>query len=86
MADTAAQFADHPALKRPKVTEREPLHWNQLKFGETAPSVSELALKDINLADPELWRQGRIGIALPVCAEKIRCIGQKRASLAGSGH
>jgi len=34
MADTAAQFANHPALERPKVTEREPLHWNQLKFGE----------------------------------------------------
>ena len=57
MADTAAQFANHPALERPKVTEREPLHWNQLKFGQAIPPASELKLEEINLADPELWRR-----------------------------
>ena len=55
MADTA-QFNDHPALERPKPTEREPLHWNQLKFGEKIPPASELKIEDINLVDPELWR------------------------------
>ncbi len=57
MADTAAEFANHPALERPKVTEREPLHWNQLKFGQAIPPASELKLEEINLADPELWRR-----------------------------
>lgn len=55
MADTA-NFQDHPALKRPKPTEREPLHWNQLTYGAPIPPVSDLKLEDINLADPELWR------------------------------
>ena len=56
MADTA-QFMDHPALKRPSPTPREPLHWNQLEFGETPKAASEVKLEDINMADPELWRQ-----------------------------
>lgn len=55
MADTA-HLNDHPALKRPKPTETEPLHWNQLKFGEKIPPASELKLENINVADPELWR------------------------------
>ena len=56
MADTAAQFSNHPAMKRPKPSQREPLHPNQLKFGDPIPPACEIKIEDINLADPELWR------------------------------
>jgi len=55
MADTATIV--HPALVRPKVTEREPMHERNLRFGEAPPAASELELSDLNLADAELWRQ-----------------------------
>ena len=57
MADTTAQLSDHPALQRPQITEREALHWNQLKFGEAPVPASELDINLINMADPEMWRQ-----------------------------
>ena len=57
MADTAAQFSNHPAMKRPQPSERPELHWNQLKLNEEIKPASEISLENLNLADPELWRQ-----------------------------
>ena len=56
MADTTTIA---PALQRPRVTPREPLFPTNYHYGETIPPASSLKLEDINLADPELWRQGR---------------------------
>ena len=57
MADTATTI--HPALERPKVTPREPMFPTSYRFDADIPPASDLKVEDINLADPELWRQGK---------------------------
>ena len=59
MAADTAQTIDHPALQRPKVTEREPLHPGYLRLGEEVPPASELDMETLDLVDPEVWRQGK---------------------------
>ena len=56
MADTA-QKIEH-GLERPKITPREPLHETYLEFGAEVPAASDVSLEDINIVDPEIWRQG----------------------------
>lgn len=58
MADTA-QNIDHPALERPVLTEREPLHPGYLRIGDTVPPASELDIETLDLIDSEVWRQGK---------------------------
>ena len=59
MAADTFSFENHPALGRPKVTPREPMHPGYTPtFGEVRPA-SELALETLDVVDPEMWRQGK---------------------------
>ncbi len=57
MADTIHTLPH--TLTRPKVTPREPLHPGYLEVGAEVPPASELSLENLNLVDPEIWRQGK---------------------------
>ncbi|MEL7480460.1 MAG: cytochrome P450 [Pseudomonadota bacterium] len=57
MADTAT--LKQSALKRPEVKFREKLFETNYDFGADIPPASEISLDDINMADAELWRQGK---------------------------
>ena len=59
MAADSVRLADHPALQRPKLTRRDPLHPGYLEMDAPVPPASELALEDIDLVDGEIWRQGK---------------------------
>jgi len=48
---------DH-GLERPKITRREPLHPGYLHFGETVPDAYSVPIDQLNITDPEIWRQG----------------------------
>lgn len=56
MADTAQ--LTHPALERPKLTHRDPLHPGYLERDEAVPPASEVNLETMDIVDPEIWRQG----------------------------
>jgi cytochrome P450 len=58
-ADTVHQI-DHPALERPKVSDREPLHPGYLNIGEAVPPASSLDLETLDLVDGEIWRQNKM--------------------------
>ncbi len=59
MAADTFSFENHPALERPKVTPREPMHPGYTPtFGEVRPA-SELPLETLDVVDPEMWRQGK---------------------------
>lgn len=59
MAADTFTFDNHPALQRPKVTPREPMHPGYVPtFGEVPPA-SELDLATLDVVDPEVWRQGK---------------------------
>jgi cytochrome P450 len=59
MAADTFSFENHPALERPKVTPREPMHPGYTPtFGDVRPA-SELALETLDVVDPEMWRQGK---------------------------
>ncbi|MCU0732619.1 MAG: cytochrome P450 [Hyphomonas sp.] len=59
MAADTFSFANHPALQRPKVTPREPMHPGYTPtFGEVPPA-SSLNLETLDVVDPEMWRQGK---------------------------
>lgn len=60
MPADSAHFDNHPALIRPKLTEREPLHPGYLQMGETVPPASELDLETLDVVDSEVWRQGKV--------------------------
>ncbi|MEL6258444.1 MAG: cytochrome P450 [Pseudomonadota bacterium] len=53
-ADTA--FALHPALKRPEISDREPLHPSYLREGDTIPKAADLDLETLDLLDAYIWR------------------------------
>ena len=55
MADTATLV--HPALQRPAVTPRDPIHESSFEFGADIPPASEIDLATLDFIDPELWRQ-----------------------------
>lgn len=57
MADSAGKIAHE--VKRPKLTPREPLHPGYLEFGGTVTPAADVNLADIDIVDPELWRQGK---------------------------
>ena len=59
MAADTLSFVGHPALQRPKVTAREPLHPGYLESGQEVPPAGALELDNLNLVDPEVWRQGK---------------------------
>jgi cytochrome P450 len=59
MAADTFSFENHPALKRPKVSHREPLFPGNLATGDTVKPASELPLETLCLVDPEVWRQGK---------------------------
>ncbi|WP_300998415.1 cytochrome P450 [Hyphomonas sp.] len=59
MAADTVSFVNHPALQRPKVTEREPLHPHNARFGAEIPPAGEIDLSTLDLIDGELWRQGK---------------------------
>ncbi|MEM6536051.1 MAG: cytochrome P450, partial [Pseudomonadota bacterium] len=56
MADTLHRL-DHE-LDRPRVTPRPPLHERYLEFGGAVPDARDVGLDDLNITDPEIWRQG----------------------------
>jgi len=56
MADTV-QTISH-GLERPIITPREPMHPSYLDFGGTVPPADSVSIEDINIIDPEIWRQG----------------------------
>jgi cytochrome P450 len=56
MAADTVQSVDHPALLRPKVTPREPMHPGYYEFDAAIPPASALG-PDMDIVDPELWRQ-----------------------------
>jgi len=59
MAADTFSFENHPALERPKITPREPMHPGYTPtFGEVKPA-SELDLATLDVVDPEMWRQGK---------------------------
>jgi len=59
MAADTFSFANHPALERPKITPREPMHPGYTPtFGHVKPA-SELDLATLDVVDPEMWRQGK---------------------------
>ena len=59
MAADTFSFANHPALERPKITPREPMHPGYTAtFGHVKPA-SELDLATLDVVDPEMWRQGK---------------------------
>ncbi len=59
MAADTFSFENHPALERPTVTPREPMHPGYTEtFGDVRPA-SELALETLDVVDPEMWRQGK---------------------------
>lgn len=59
MAADTFSFDNHPALERPKITLREPMHPGYTPtFGEVKPA-SELDLATLDVVDPEMWRQGK---------------------------
>ncbi len=57
MAADTISLVDHPALQRPKVSEREPMHPGYLRIGEPVPPASSLDLATLDVVDPEIWRQ-----------------------------
>ena len=59
MAADTFSFENHPAMERPKVTPREPMHPGYTEtYGEVKPA-SELDLATLDVVDPEVWRQGK---------------------------
>jgi cytochrome P450 len=58
-ADTVHQI-DHPALERPVVSDRDPLHEGYLRVGEEVPPASSLDLKTLDVVDGEIWRQNKM--------------------------
>jgi hypothetical protein len=48
MAADTVHSIDHPALERPKVSDREPLHEGYLRVGEEVPPASSLDLKTLD--------------------------------------
>jgi hypothetical protein len=56
MADTMTKIAHN--LERPHITPREPMHPGYLEFGQAVPDAATTSLDDINIVDPEIWRQG----------------------------
>ena len=60
MAADTVRLIDHPALERPKVSEREPLHPGYLNVGDPVPPASELDLATMDIVDPEIWRQNKM--------------------------
>ncbi len=59
MAADTFSFENHPALERPKVTPREPMHPGYAEtYGPVKPA-SELDLETLDVVDPEVWRQGK---------------------------
>lgn len=60
MAADTVHSIDHPALERPTVSDREPLHENYLRVGEEVPPASSLDLKTLDLVDGEIWRQNKM--------------------------
>jgi hypothetical protein len=59
MAADTFSFENHPALERPKITPREPMHPGYTEtFGEVKPA-SELDLETLDVVDPEMWRQAK---------------------------
>ena len=77
MAADTVHLTDHPALQRPKLTRRDPLHPGYLEMDAPVPPASELKLEDIDVVDGELWRQGKdVG--------PLRALAQRRSSPLGS--
>lgn len=60
MAADTVHLLDHPALKRPKISHRDPLFEGYLEIGQPAPPASELPLSELHPEDPELWRQQKM--------------------------
>ena len=60
MAADTVHSIDNPALERPKVSDRDPLHEGYLRVGEEVPPASDLDLKTLDLVDPEIWRQNKM--------------------------
>ena len=58
MADTVTNPA-HP-LTRPKLSYREPSYPGYLERGDPVKPAAELSLKQIDLADQEIWRQNKM--------------------------
>ncbi|MEO1474382.1 MAG: cytochrome P450, partial [Pseudomonadota bacterium] len=56
MADTIHTI-EH-GLQRPKITKRAPLHERYLEFGADVPDAYSVDISDMNITDPEIWRQG----------------------------
>ena len=46
-------------LERPHITPRPPLHELYAEFGGHIPHAHEVSLADLNITDPEVWRQGK---------------------------
>jgi cytochrome P450 len=59
MAADTFSFANHPALERPKVTPREPMHPGYTPTFGDVPPASVLDLETLDVVDPEMWRQGK---------------------------
>ena len=60
MAADTVHSIDNPALERPKVSDRDPLHEGYLRVGEEVPPASDLDLKTLDLVGPEIWRQNKM--------------------------
>ncbi len=59
MAADTVSLIDHPALQRPPVTERDPMHPGYLRKDEPVPPAASLDLDTLDVVDPEVWRQGK---------------------------
>ena len=46
-------------LERPHITPRPPLHELYTSFGGHVPDAHEVSINDLNITDPEVWRQGK---------------------------
>ncbi|MEM0985030.1 MAG: cytochrome P450 [Pseudomonadota bacterium] len=57
MADTFHSISHD--LARPVLTPREPMHPGFLEMGDPVPPAESVALEDLNIVDPEIWRQGK---------------------------
>ena len=56
MADTMTKIAHN--LERPHINPREPMHPGYLEFGQKAPPADSVTIDNLNITDPEMWRQG----------------------------
>jgi cytochrome P450 len=56
MAADTLHISDHPALKRPHISHREPFYHTSHLFGAPIEPASEIDLSKLDLLDPELWR------------------------------